>query len=90
MTFSQHSIIVVIIIDKDVLKESTTIKSETYINPLTTNRFTHHYHLGESTFNSRVIKSDFKFLISFSMEILSANRIAPDGTPLSAASHLGL
>ena len=30
------------------------------------------------------------FQINFFMKILLANRIAPDGTPRSAASHLGL
>ena len=33
---------------------------------------------------------DFYFLSHFSMKFLCANRIAPDGTPRSAASHLGL
>ena len=32
----------------------------------------------------------FFFLSHFSMKFLCANRIAPDGTPRSAASHLGL
>ena len=32
----------------------------------------------------------FLFLSHFSMKFLHANRIAPDGTPRSAASHLGL
>ena len=32
----------------------------------------------------------FHFLYHFSIEIMSANRIAPDGTPHFAASHLGL
>ena len=32
----------------------------------------------------------FFFLSDFSMKFLCANRIAPDGTPRSAASHLGL
>ena len=32
----------------------------------------------------------FIFLSHFSMKFLGANRIAPDGTPRSAASHLGL
>ena len=35
-------------------------------------------------------RSDFYFLSHFSMKFLCANRIAPDGTPPSAASHLGL
>ena len=32
----------------------------------------------------------FHFLFHFSMKFMSANRIAPDGTPRFAASHLGL
>ena len=32
----------------------------------------------------------FYFLSHFSMKFLCANRIVPDGTPRSAASHLGL
>ena len=32
----------------------------------------------------------FSVLFHFSMNIMSANRIAPDGTPRFAASHLGL
>ena len=34
--------------------------------------------------------SIFSFIFHFSMKIMSANRIAPDGTPHFAASHLGL
>ena len=44
------------------------------------------YHLDEST----VIFRGFKVLFSFSMKFLQANRIAPDGTTRSVASHLGL
>ena len=32
---------------------------------------------------------DFKFLSHYSMNFRYANRIAPDGTPRCAASHLG-
>ena len=46
--------------------------------------------MDESTFIFRGIRSDFSFLFHFSMKIMSANRIAPDGTPRFAASHLGL
>ena len=35
-------------------------------------------------------RSDLEFLFHFSMKFPYANRIAPDGTPRSAASHLGL
>ena len=52
-----------------------------------TNELSHPYHLDESIF---VFRSIFSFLFHFSMKIMSANRIAPDGTPRSAASHLGL
>ena len=38
----------------------------------------------------RGVRSDLEFLFHFSMKSLQANRIAPDGTPRSAASHLGL
>ena len=54
------------------------------------NGFSHRYHLGEATFIFRGVRSDFQIVFNFSMKILSANRIAPDGTPRSAASHLGL
>ena len=59
-------------------------------NPYLTNGFSHHYHLDESIFTFRGVRSDFYFLSHFSMKFLCANRIAPDGTPRSAASHLGL
>ena len=61
-----------------------------YFNPYLTNGFSHCYHLDESTFVFRGIRSDFYILFYFSMKFLCANRIAPDGTPRSAASHLGL
>ena len=60
------------------------------INPYLTNGFYHHYQLDESTFIFRGVRSDFYFLSHFSMKFLCASRIAPDGTPQSAASHLGL
>ena len=38
-----------------------------------------------------VIRSNFSFSVfHFSMKILQANRLAPDGTPRFSASHLGL
>ena len=55
-----------------------------------TNGLSHCHHLDESTFILRGTKSDFEFLTHFSMKFLYANRIAPDGTPRSAASHLGI
>ena len=61
------------------------------INPLLTNGLSHPYHLDESTFIFRDIKSIFfSFLFHFSMNFMPANRIAPDGTPHFVASHLGL
>ena len=62
----------------------------TAINPYMTNGLDHHYHLGESTFISRGFRGDFKILFHFSMKSFSVNRIAPDGTPHSGVSHLGL
>ena len=59
-------------------------------NTYLTNGFSHHYHQGESTFIFRGVRSDFLILFNFSMKILQTNRIAPDGTPRSAASHLAL
>ena len=59
------------------------------VNPLTTNGLSHHYQLGESTFIFGVLGVIFIF-ITFLMKFLCAKRIAPDGTPRSAASHLGL
>ena len=64
----------------------TRVRSSIYL----TNGFSHHYHLSKSTFIFRGVRSDFYFLSHFSMKFLCANRIAPDGTPRSAASHLGL
>ena len=59
-------------------------------NPYLTNGLSHLYQLDESNFIFRGVRSDFHFLNNFLMKILLANRIAPDGTPRSAASHLGL
>ena len=58
------------------------------LNPLVTNGLSHFYHLDESTFILRGIRSIFS--IFFSMKFIKANRIARDGTPRFAASHLGL
>ena len=54
------------------------------------NGFSHHYHLGEPTFIFRGVMCGFYFISHCSMKFLCANRVAPDGTPRSAASHLGL
>ena len=60
------------------------------VNPYVTNGLFHPYHLDEFTFIYRGIRSKFLFLFHFSMNIMSANRIATDGTMRFAASYLGL
>ena len=60
------------------------------INPNQPNGVSHHYQLDESIINFRGIRSNFLFLFHFSMKIKIPNRIASDGTPRLAASHLGL
>ena len=69
---------------------SLVLRGDPWLNPYMTNGFTHYYHLGESTLILRVSCVNFKFYSIFSMKFLLANRIAPDGKPHSAASHLGL
>ena len=54
-----------------------------------TNKLSHPYHLDESIFIFRRIRSEFSFSFYFSMKFFEANRIAPDGTPRFAVSHLG-
>ena len=46
------------------------------LNQLVTNGLSHHYHLDESTFIIRGIRSNFSFLFHVSMKIILANRIA--------------
>ena len=46
--------------------------------------------MNESYFIFRGSGSDFSFKFHFSMKFMSANRITPDGTTRSTASHLGL
>ena len=58
-------------------------------NTLVTNGLSNSYYLDGSIFIFRGSRSIFAFLFHFSMKIMSANRIAPDGTP-RFASHLGL
>ena len=60
------------------------------LNPLVTNGFSHPYHFDESIFILRGISCNFSFLFYFSMKFMSANRIAPAGTPRFVASHLVL
>ena len=54
------------------------------------NGLAHYYHLDESTYIFRGDRNDFQFFFNFLVKFLYANRIAPDGTPHSAASHLEL
>ena len=63
---------------------------EVHFTPLVTNGLSHPYHLDESTLILRDTRCYFSFLFHFSMKRNKANRIAPDGTPRFAASHLGL
>ena len=58
--------------------------------PLVTNGLSNPYHLDESTFILGAMGVVFHFYFIFLMKIIKANRIAPDGTPRFAASHLGL
>ena len=74
--------------NRSVLLSTPIIKGK--FHPYLTNGFSYRYHLGESTFIFRGVWIDFLFLSHFSMKFLCANRIAPDGAPRSAASHLGL
>ena len=60
------------------------------VNPYVTNGLSHTYQMDESTFNFKRSGSDFSFLFHFSMKFVSANRIASDGTPRFAVSHLGI
>ena len=57
------------------------------INPLVTNGLSRPDHLDKSIF----ILGELGFIFhSFSIKIMSANRMAPDETPRFAALHLGL
>ena len=55
-----------------------------------TNGLSHPYHLDESTSMFRGSRRCSSFLFHFSMKIYKANRIAIDGIPRLAASHLEL
>ena len=63
---------------------------ENGFNPLVMNGLSHPYHLDESIYIFRGIRSKISCSFHFSMEVKYANRIAPDGKPRFAASHLGL
>ena len=71
---------------KRLVKNMSWIWPIVGVNPLVTNGFSLPYHL--STFIFRGIRSDFLF--HFPMKFKIANRIAPDGTPRFAESHLGV
>ena len=61
------------------------------INPYLTNGFSHHYHLGESIFIFRDIRSVlFLNLITFFNENSPSKQNSPRWDAVSAASHLGL
>ena len=55
-----------------------------------TNGLSQSFTLDESIFILGESGEKFHFLFYFSMKIKKANRIAPDGTPRFAVSHLGL
>ena len=65
---------------------------EDKFNPYLTNGFSHHYHWGLSTFVIRDIRSDshFEFLFHLKNKNSTQTEKKLDGTPRSAASHLGL
>ena len=67
--------------EKETLRRNICIRILNPLNP---------YQLDESTSIFRGIRSNFSFLFHFSMKLMFANRIAPDGTLRYAASHLGL
>ena len=48
-----------------------------FINTYLMNGFSHHYHLGESTFIFRGVRSDFYFFISFFEEISLCKQNSP-------------
>ena len=59
------------------------------IDPLVTNGLSHPYLLDESAFILRGIWVNMTFSFHFSMKIILANRIAPDGTPRLRRHILG-
>ena len=68
---------------------------DSIFNPILRNGLSHTYQMDESTFTYICMGSgsDFYIFVSFCDEYhnyMSANRIAPDGTPRFAASRLGL
>ena len=63
-------------------------KNPVFLNPYKPNGISHPYQLDESIFILRGIEGYFSILFHFSMKNMSANRIAPDGTPRFAAFNL--
>ena len=65
---------------------SSSVLSKTLLsfNPLVTYRLSHPYHLDESIFILKGVRSKISFLFHISMKIISANM-----SPRFAASHLG-
>ena len=63
------------------LTMSLRLRLAKYPNPLVTNGLSHPYHLDESTFTFRGIRS---ILFYFSMNFLCANKKGPDGMPCFA------
>ena len=72
------------------IASNNSIQYIAVLNPNLMNGFIPRYHLGESILIFRVFRCDFKISLYISIIFLYENRIAPDGTPRSAASHLGL
>ena len=60
------------------------------LNPLVKNGLSHPYQLDKSIFIFRGFMSIFSFLFHFLIKFMYTNRIAQDGTPHFAASHLAL
>ena len=55
----------------------TRITAGTVFNPLVTNGLSHPYHLDESTFIFRGIKSKISFLFHFLMKFVNAYSVCP-------------
>ena len=72
------------------LANTLYLKKVNFIIPYVTNGLSCPYKMGMFTFIFRGIRSNISFSFHFSSKFLLVNRIAPDGTPRFAASHLGL
>ena len=95
---AKTEILVMLVGNKSDLEHLRTVKTSEgksfagilFFNLLVTNGLSRPYNLDESAFIFRGFRGEFSFLFHFSMKIISANRIAPNGTPQNAASYLGL